>query len=185
MRIGRTGQALQFVSLAGLLGIAVALWAQAPQRIPDVPYVPTSTAVVDAMLDLAEVDSSDVVYDLGCGDGRIIIAAARQRGARGFGVDINPDRIADANRNAEREGVTGQVRFEVGDFFETDIKEATVVMLYLMTRVNEQLKPKLLSELAPGTKVVSNTFDFGEGWDPVETRMIDGRRLMLFVVPER
>lgn len=169
-----------------LVTVAAVLPAQdAPKRLPDVPYVPTSRAVVDAMMDIADVKSSDLVYDLGCGDGRIVIAAARDHGAHGVGVDINPARIADANQNAERAGVTDKVKFEVGDFFKTDISDASVVTLYLMSTVNEQLKPKLLSELKPGTRVVSNTFDFGDDWKPVKTETIDGRRLMLFVVPEK
>lgn len=158
---------------------------EGPKRLPDVPYVPTSRAVVDAMMKMADVKVSDVVYDLGSGDGRIVIAAARDHGARGVGVDINPARIADAKKNAERAGVSDKVKFEVGDFFKTDISKASVVTLYLMSTVNQQLKPKLLSELKPGTRVVSNTFDFGEDWKPVKTETIDGRRLMLFIVPEK
>ena len=125
------------------------------QRQPDVPYVPTPEDVVEAMLKLANVTKNDVVYDLGCGDGRIVITAAQKYGARGVGVDINPERIQDSNANAKKAGVTDRVKFVQQDLFETDFREATVVMLYLLPDVNLRLRPKLLSELKPGTRIVS------------------------------
>ena len=161
--------------------------AQAPQaaRTPDVPYVPTTNTVVQAMLKLAGVKNTDVVYDLGSGDGRIVIMAAKDFGAaRGVGVDINPERIKEARENAQKAGVTDRVRFIESDLFTADIKEATVVTLYLLTSVNERLRPRLLAELKPGTRVVSNTFGMGD-WKPDKEEEIDGRRIMLWTIPER
>jgi SAM-dependent methyltransferase len=135
------------------------------QRQPDVPYVPTPEDVVEAMLKLANVTKNDVVYDLGCGDGRIVITAAQKYGARGVGVDINPERIQDSNANAQKAGVTDRVKFVQQDLFETDFREATVVMLYLLPDVNLRLRPKLLSELKPGTRIVSHSFNMGD-WEP-------------------
>jgi ribosomal protein L11 methylase PrmA len=140
--------------------------------------------VVEAMLKLANVKSTDVLYDLGCGDGRIVIAAARDFGARGVGVDINPVRIAEARENAEKAGVTGKVRFEEKDLYQADIREASVVTLYLLTSVNLKLRPKLLADLKPGTRIVSNTFDMGD-WQPDQEINIDGRRILLWTVPQR
>lgn len=166
------------------MGAVAALAQSAPARTPDVPYVPTANNVVEAMLKLAQVTPADVVYDLGSGDGRIVIAAARQFGARGVGIDINPERIREANANAQQAGVTGRVRFIEGDLFTADIKEATVVTLYLLSTVNERLRPKLLAELRPGTRIVSNTFGMGD-WKPDKEIEIDGRHIMLWIVPER
>jgi precorrin-6B methylase 2 len=168
-----------------VLGAVAALGQAAPGRTPDVPYVPTANNVVQAMLKLAGVKNTDVVYDLGCGDGRIVITAAREFGAaQGVGIDINPERIKEARENAQKAGVTDRVRFVESDLFTADIKEATVVTLYLLTSVNERLRPKLLAELKPGTRVVSNTFGMGD-WKPDKEEEIDGRRIMLWTVPER
>lgn len=136
-------------------------------RQPDVPYVPSTERAVEEMLKLAEVKKTDIVYDLGCGDGRIVIAAAKIYGARGVGIDINPERIKEARENARRAGVEHLVRFEENDLFVANIREATVVTLFLLPQVNLKLKPRLLSELKPGTRVVSNTFDMGD-WKPVK-----------------
>src|SRR4026207_1622647 len=141
-----------------LLGSLVVLAQATPSRTPDVPYVPTANNVVLAMLKLAGVKNTDVVYDLGSGDGRIVITAVREFGARGVGVDINPERVKEARENAQKAGVADRAKFVESDLFTADIKAATVVMLYLLTSVNERLRPKLLSELKPGTRVVSNTF---------------------------
>ncbi len=143
-----------------------------PRRAPDVPYVPTTPQAVQAMLKLAGVTKSDVVYDLGCGDGRIVIAAARDFGARAVGIDINPVRIREARENAKAASVGDRVRFEEGDLFEADIHEATVVTLFLLNTVNEKLRPKLLKDLKPGTRVVSNTFTMGD-WKPDKTINLD------------
>jgi SAM-dependent methyltransferase len=142
----------------------LAAWAQ--PRLPDVGYVPTAREAVDAMLRLAQVKKGDVVYDLGCGDGRIVIAAAARFGARGVGIEIDPELVARARENARRARVEHLVRFEQGDIFKADIREATVVTLYLLTMLNQKLRPKLLRELRPGTRIVSNTFDMGREWKP-------------------
>lgn len=157
--------------------------AEKPNREPDVIYVPTPTAVVNEMLRLADVQSNDLVYDLGSGDGRIVIAAAKQRGARGIGIDIDPKRIQEANENAKKEGVTDLVEFRQQDLFQTDFKDATVVTLYLLPRLNLQLRPKLLRELKPGTRIVSHAFDMGD-WKPEQVVEVEGRTVYYWVVPE-
>jgi SAM-dependent methyltransferase len=164
---------------------------QQPKRQPDVPYVPTTEAAVEAMLKLADVKKTDIVYDLGCGDGRIVVAAAKKFGAHAVGIDINPVRIKEAKENAKVAGVEDLVRFEENDLFEADIHEASVVTLFLLSSVNLKLRPKLLKDLKPGTRVVSNTFDMGD-WKP-EKEMTVGNddeetylshRLYLWTVPE-
>ncbi len=139
---------------------------------PDVPYVPTSEKAVQEMLKLAAVIKSDVVYDLGCGDGRIVIAAAKYHGARGVGIDIDPVRIKEARENARKAGVEGSVRFEENDLFRSDIREATVVTLFLLPYINLKLRPKLLKDLKPGTRIVSNTFNMGD-WKPDKEARVD------------
>jgi hypothetical protein len=138
-----------------------------------VPYVPTPQEVVDRMLEVAKVTSRDYVIDLGSGDGRIVITAARKFGARGFGVDLNPDRIAEANENAVRAGVTGRVTFHLGDLFEADLSEATVITMYLLPQVNLELRPRLL-DLRPGTRVVSHDFSMGD-WEPDEHLKVEAK----------
>lgn len=178
-----------------LLAIAV-VSAQTPKpaRAPDVPYVPTTEKAVQEMLKLAGVQKSDVVYDLGCGDGRIVIAAAKTYGAHGVGIDINPERIKEAKENARKAGVENLVRFEENDLFQAEFRPATVVTLFLLSSVNMKLRPKLLAELKPGTRVVSNTFDMGD-WKPEkEINLADSgeeeytglsQRLFLWTVPSR
>ncbi|MCX7892986.1 MAG: methyltransferase domain-containing protein [Burkholderiales bacterium] len=156
-----------------------------PDAALDVPYVPTRMDTVDAMLRLAAVGPKDVVYDLGCGDGRIVIAAAKQYGARGVGVDIDPARIAEARENARRAGVGARTSFVQGDLFHAEIRDATVVMLYLLPSVNERLKPRLLAELAPGTRVVSHDFLMGEDWPPEKTVRLGRDTIYLWTVPAR
>ncbi|MBI2315561.1 MAG: class I SAM-dependent methyltransferase [Betaproteobacteria bacterium] len=140
------------------------------------------------MLKLAKVRRADVVYDLGCGDGRIVIAAARDRGARGVCVDIDPQRIAEARENARRAGVADRIRFLTQDLFQTDIREATVVMLFLWPKVNLDLRPKLLRELKPGARVVSHMHDMGT-WQPQQTVRIAAtdreRTIYLWTIPRR
>jgi SAM-dependent methyltransferase len=158
----------------------------------DVPYIPTSARAVEAMLKLADVKSTDIVYDLGCGDGRIVIHAARNMGARGVGIDIDPERIREARENAIKESVEDLVRFEENNFFDADIREATVVTIFLLEQVNPRMRPKLLADLKPGTRVVSNTFDMGE-WKPDKEVTLEdtgelhnlSKRLLLWVIPER
>ena len=159
--------------------------APRPSREPDVIYVPTPEPVVDAMLNLAGVREGDVLYDLGSGDGRIPIAAAQRFGVRGVGIDINPVRVREANANAETAGVTDLVTFKEADLFEEDISEATVVTLYLLQSLNVKLRPKLLAELKPGTRIVSHAFDMADQWAPEQTQEVDGTRIYLWTVPER
>ncbi|GIU74168.1 MAG: hypothetical protein KatS3mg004_1255 [Bryobacteraceae bacterium] len=163
-----------------------------PKRAPDVPYVPTTERAVEAMLELARVTKNDIVYDLGCGDGRIVVTAAKKYGARGVGIDINPERIAEARENAKKNGVEHLVKFIEGDLFEADIHEATVVTLFLLSSVNLKLRPKLLAELRPGTRVVSNTFDMGD-WKPDREFTLDdngedsylSHKFYLWVIPPK
>lgn len=167
------GTALKLILALVLMAVAAAAQTATPTRAPDVPYVPTTEPAVEAMLKLAKVGRSDVVYDLGCGDGRIVIAAARKFGARGVGIDINPERIAEARANAKKAGVEHLVKFIEQDLFEADIREASVVTLFLLNHVNMKLKPKLLADLKPGTRVVSNTFDMGDWKADVEQSLDD------------
>ena len=146
--------------------------------------MPTDFQVVIAMLKLAGVTKNDIVYDLGCGDGRFVVTAARQFGARGVGIDIDPDRIQEANELAQRTGASDRVRFVQGDLFQADISEATVVTLYLLTRLNLKLKPKLLAELKPGTRIVSHAFDMGD-WLPEKRENVGGSTVYLWRVPPR
>jgi SAM-dependent methyltransferase len=154
----------------------------APTRTPDVPYVPTPENVVEAMLKLGEVKKGDILYDLGSGDGRIVITAAKEYGVRGTGIDINPERIQEANENAKNAKVTDRVRFLNQDLFEADFKDATVVTLYLLPSINLKLRPKLWKDLKPGTRIVSHSFDMGD-WAPEKKIEVDGRYLYLWRVP--
>jgi hypothetical protein len=149
-------------ALASLPALALAA-DQHPHA--DVPYIPTPPAVVDAMLEFASVGPRDFVIDLGSGDGRIVIAAARKRGAHGFGVEIDAELVETARRAAQREGVAGQVEFKVQDLFGTDLGEATVIAMYLYPRLMMQLRPRLFAQLKPGSRVVSHDFDMA-GWKP-------------------
>jgi len=148
------------------------------------PYVTTPPPVVDAMLKLAGTRKTDVVYDLGCGDGRIVIAAAKQYGARGVGVDINPELIQQARANAKREGVESLVRFTARDVFEMDFREATVVMLYLLPDMHRKLSPRLQQDLRPGARIVTHTFDLGD-WKPHQTQNVNGEQIFLWRVGRR
>jgi SAM-dependent methyltransferase len=176
----------QFV-LAMAAGLAAA-GCSTPGLKLDVPYVSTPQSVVEAMLRLAAVRQGDFVYDLGCGDGRIVITAAREFGARGVGVDIDPRRIEEANALARANGVQANVRFAVQDLFKTDLSEATVLALYLYPELNAKLLPKMRAELKPGTRVVSHQFRIGD-WPPdraetVWSGTVD-HQLFLWVVPVR
>jgi SAM-dependent methyltransferase len=153
-----------FLAFLALASISPHVRADTPRL--DVPYVPTPQPVVDKMLEMAKVRAGDVVYDLGCGDGRIVITAAREHGARGVGIDINPERIKEARENASTAGVVDKVEFKVGDLFKSDFSEATVVTLYLLPEVNSRLRPQLWRQLKVGTRVVSHDFDMGPEWPP-------------------
>ncbi len=175
--------------MTGAIGVALLAGGLflAPVRAQDefdleVPYVPTPENVVEEMLKVAKITKSDVLYDLGSGDGRIVVTAARKYGARGVGYDLNPERIQEANENARKAGVTDRVTFRQGDLFEADLREATVVTLYLLPSVNLKLRPKLFSELKPGTRVVSHDFDMGD-WKPQKTINLDGHRIHFWVIP--
>ena len=149
----------------------------------DVPYEPSSGEIVGTMLEIAEVGKDDLVYDLGCGDGRIVIAAAQKAGARGVGVDLDPKRIKESQENARKANVTDRVQFFQQDLFQTEIGNATVVMLYLWPEVNLKLRPKLFRELKPGTRVVSHSHDMGN-WEPDQRiTASDGHRVYFWVIP--
>jgi tRNA G37 N-methylase Trm5 len=171
-----------------LLLFTVNVFAQAPaveSRQPDVIYVPTPQEVVDQMLKLAKVGKNDVLYDLGSGDGRIPVTAAKRFGIRATGIDIDPQRIAEANENAKKNGVTHLVRFKREDLFKTDFSDATVVTLYLLPDLNVKLRPRLLAELKPGTRIVSHQFDMGT-WKPErKVELSAGRVIYLWTIPER
>jgi len=154
--------------------------AYAQSRVPDIFFLPTPQEVVEAMLQMANVNKDDLVYDLGCGDGRFVITAAKKFGARGVGVDIDKERIRESTENAQKEGVMDRLKFIEADLYETDIREATVVTLYLLTDLNVKLRPKLLSQLRPGSRVLSYSFDMGD-WEP--DRMAGNRRYFYWVIP--
>lgn len=167
-------------------GLMLPLVARAQTSPPplDVPYVPTPPEVVAKMLEMAEVRRGDMVYDLGCGDGRIVIAAAREFGARGVGIDIDPQRIAEAKANAIAAGVADRTRFEVGDLFRSDFSDADVVTLYLLPDINLRLRPQLWRQLRIGTRVVSHEFSMGD-WRPAQAAMVDGRSVLRWTIDAR
>ena len=158
--------------------------AVAQPRLPDVIFVPTPQEVVEDMLRLAELRAGDVLYDLGSGDGRIPITAALRAGIRAVGIDIDPYRVDEARENARRAGVGGQVDFRLGDVLTADFREATVVTLFLLPELNAKLRPRLLRELRPGTRIVSHQFDLGD-WRPDRQRVSNGRTLYFWTVPPR
>jgi SAM-dependent methyltransferase len=171
--------------------LAIALLASAAAQTPqpqiqiNPPYVRTPGNVVDAMLKLAGVKKTDVVYDLGCGDGRIVIAAAKDYGARGVGIDIDPERVQEARENARKARVDALVKFEVNDLFDADIHNASVVALYLLPDVNLRLRPKLLKDLKPGTRIVSHDFHMGD-WKPDKQALVDvGSKIYLWTIPTK
>jgi len=158
---------------------------QAPLREPDVIFVPTREPVAQAMMDMASVTADDVVFDLGCGDGALVIAAAR-RGARAVGIDIDPQRIEEATANVEAAGLSDRVTLILGDIFDPniDISDATVVTLYLLPSLNEKLIPRLRGELDPGTRVVSHAFSM-QSWPPDRSQVVDGTTIYFWTVPPR
>jgi SAM-dependent methyltransferase len=183
----RQSAALAFVRAWPATGLLATVPAQARDELArplDVPYVPTPIAVVDAMLDLGKVTRSDTLYDLGCGDGRIVVRAAVRFGCRGVGVDLDPERVREAKENAVKSGVQSLTRFEIGDVFDFDFSPASVVTMYLLPSVNLKLRPRLLAELKPGTRIVSHDFDMGD-WAPEATREVKNSRIFLWTVPAR
>ena len=173
------------LAVAGLTVAADALaQAAAPTRRPDVIYVPTPEAVVEAMLQVAGVTKNDTVYDLGCGDGRIPVTAAKKYGAKGVCFDIDPERIKEANENVAKNNVGNLVKVVHADLFEQDLSGATVITLYLLPSLNVKLMPKLMKELKPGTRIVSHAFDMGS-WKPEKELDVDGRKVYFWTIPKR
>jgi 2-polyprenyl-3-methyl-5-hydroxy-6-metoxy-1,4-benzoquinol methylase len=158
--------------------------AQTQERQLDVPYVPTPPAVVNEMLRIGKVTKNDVLYDLGSGDGRIVITAAKKFGTRGFGIDLDPQRVKEANQNAQQAGVSNLVQFRQQDLFQADLSNATVVTLYLLPEVNLKLRSKLIGELKPGTRIVSHAFDMGD-WKPEQVVEVDGNIIYYWTVPKK
>ena len=151
-------------------------------RPPDVRFVPTPQNVVEAMLEMARVSSTDVVYDLGSGDGRILITAAKKYGARGVGIEIDPFYLRDAIDNRAKAGVGDRVTFLNQDLFDADIRDATIVTLFLLPRLNLQLIPKLKRELRRGARIVSHQFTMGDGWPPEQSQEINGLMIYLWTI---
>lgn len=166
-----------------ILGFMLTIAQEKKLRKPDVPFEPSPQNVVELMLKLANVHKGDVVYDLGCGDGRIVITAAKKFGATGVGIDIDPIRIKESLRNARKAGVIDRVAFRNEDLFEADIKEATVVTLFLWRAANLKLRPKLLRELKPGTRVVSYYWDMDD-WKPDKRIELDNNPIYIWMIPE-
>jgi 2-polyprenyl-3-methyl-5-hydroxy-6-metoxy-1,4-benzoquinol methylase len=188
LKVGMVSLGVGLVLTLGYAGQKLVTAQQQPaivaqDRELDVPYVPTSTEVVEAMLKVAKVGKNDVLYDLGSGDGRIPITAAKQFGTRGVGIDIDPDRIQEANENAKNAGVTDKVKFLQQDLFKSDFSKATVVTLYLLPEINLRLRPQLFKQLKPGTRVVSHAFDMGD-WKPEKTLNVNGSTVYYWVVPK-
>jgi SAM-dependent methyltransferase len=148
-----------------------------------VPYVPTRPEVMETMLALAQIGPTDVVYDLGCGDGRLVLAAVKRYGARGLGVDLDGDLVARAQAEAQWQGIEGRARFAAADLFDLDLRPATVVMLYLSVEVNLKLRPRMLEQLRPGSRVVSNRFDMADVWAPERTVAVAGTPVHLWRIP--
>ena len=157
---------------------------QPEKRTPDVVYVPTPPEVVDKMLELAKVGKNDILYDLGSGDGRIPITAAKRFGTQGIGIDIDPERIKEANANAQKEDVTDKVKFLQQDLFKTDFSKATVVTLYLLPELNVKLRSQLFQQLKPGTRIVSHAFDMGD-WKPEQTVNVNGKTVYYWTIPKQ
>jgi SAM-dependent methyltransferase len=179
-RLGAAAALLPLLQAAGAPALA-----QDPAPPLDVPYVATPRPVVDKMLELAAIQPGQMVYDLGCGDGRIVIAAAERFGARGVGIDIDPLRIAEAEANARRAGVAERTQFRVADLFQSDFSDADVVMLYLLPAINRRLRPLLWQQLREGTRVVSHAFDMGEQWPPQQTVSVGLRTVYAWTVDAR
>ncbi len=179
----RSTKRVCFLLLLLALTVALGFAQEKKLREPDVVFVPTPQEVVDQMLKVANVHAGDVLYDLGCGDGRTVISAAKL-GARGIGIDINPERIKESVENAQKAGVMNRVKFLNEDLFEANIKDATVVTLYLLPSLNLKLRPKLWSDLKPGTRIVSHDFDMDD-WQPEKTIELNGHTIYFWTVPAK
>lgn len=162
--------------------------SQSPSRAPDVVYVPTPDVVIEKMFELAKVTKDDVVYDLGSGDGRIVIKAAQKFGARGVGVEIRPDLVQKARQNAQKAGVSDRVQFLQQDLFQTDLRDATVVTLYLLPHLNLKLRSRLFEQLKPGSRIVSHDYHMGD-WTPEQVVEVEGPRrihaLYYWIIPNK
>lgn len=173
-----------------MLSVGIAAQLRAQDEAPaqpvkkDVPYVPTPQPVVDRMLEMADVKKDDVVYDLGCGDGRMVVTAAKKYGAKGVGVDIDPQRIKESKENAKSAGVTDKVEFSIKDLFEMEFGEADVLTMYLLPQVNLKLRPKILSDMKPGSRVVSHSFDMDD-WKPDAEDEVDSSTIYFWIVPAK
>lgn len=174
--------AMTFTALLAWACAATAQQEQQPRL--DVPYVPTPDEVVDKMLVVAKVGRKDTLYDLGCGDGRIVVTAAKKYGARGTGIDINPQRIEEARSNAKTAGVEDRVQFRVGNLFETDVSPATVVTLYLLPDINLKLRPRLWEQLKVGARVVSHDFAMGDDWPPERVEKLGNKTIYYWTITE-
>jgi SAM-dependent methyltransferase len=184
IRFGSRPLAASLVAACCLLsGPAYAQDGQDKPKL-DVIYVPTPQEVVDRMLEMAQVKAGDFVIDLGCGDGRNVVTAAQKYGARGFGVDIDPERIKEANENAKKAGVTDKVEFRVANLFETKISDANVMMMYLLSTINLKLRPRILDEMKPGSRIVSHAFDMGD-WKPDQRDTVGYRNVYSWIVPAK
>lgn len=172
------------VTLAAFTSTVVLAQTEAPAKHPDVIFVPTPQPLVDAMLKLANVQPNEMVYDLGCGDGRAVVTAARDFGARGIGVDIDPERIEESRANAANAGVADRVQFKQEDLFQMNFADADVVFLYLLPALNVRLRPRILDELRPGTRIVSHAFSMAE-WEPDQTAEVNGRHILFWIVPAK
>lgn len=178
-------QILSFLAMLALvpaLGVTSASAQSNKEPVLDVPYVPTPQNVVDKMLEVGKVGKNDIVYDLGSGDGRIVITAAKRYGARGVGYDLNPERIMEATKNAQAARVTDKVSFKNEDLFKANFADATVVTLYLLPDVNERLRPQLWKQLKVGTRIVSHSFDMGDDWPPEKTVEVDGSPVYFWTI---
>ena len=169
------------VAIACIAGASIAFAQRAAAPSPDIHYVPTSNGVAEAMLKLANTTAADVVYDLGAGDGRIVIAAAKKFGARGVGIEIDPELIKQAEKNAAKAGVADKVTFRQDDLFKTDLSDATVVTLYLSTSINMRLRSILERHLKPGARIVSHRFAMGD-WKPEAQQRLEGTTIYLWTI---
>src|SRR5256885_11382470 len=172
------------IAIAVPAGLSAQAQRQPASQTPDVIFVPTPQEVVEDMLRLANVQKGDVLYDLGSGDGRIAITAARKYGIKATGIDIDPERIREANENAKKAGVTSLVQFRQENLFSADFKDATVITLYLLPDLNVKLRPKLWNELKPGTRIVSHQFEMG-AWKPEKRLESNGRTIYFWTVPAK